>query len=121
VHGGYAGVPDEDLLRIPYARLLQAVRLASEHAVDTAKERYRQSAFIGWQVRTAVAGSLGGGGRMPSFGRYLRQLGLEQAPAASGSRDRARENVERVRAAFAAGRMRRSVNPSEVQKGPSAR
>ena len=108
MHGGYAGVSDDDLLGIPYARLLQAVRLASESVVNAEREQYRQSAFVGWQVRSAVAGSLGGGGSTPPFGRYLRQLGLE-APTVTADRERARENVERVRAAFAAGRMKRSV------------
>jgi hypothetical protein len=121
VHGGYAGVSDDVLLGIPYARLLQAVRLASENAVDAARERYRTAAFVGWQLRAAVAGAFGGGSKTPSFGRYLRQLGLDQAPAPRANHARASANVGRVRAAFAAGRMRRSVTPPEPEKASSAR
>jgi len=107
VHGGYAGVPDDDLLRVPYARLLQAVRLASEDAAEAARDRYRQSAFVGWQVRSAVVGALGGGGNPPAFGEYLRQLGFDKEPVVTTSRERVSENVNRVRSAFAGGRMRK--------------
>ena len=108
MHGGYAGSSDADLLRIPYARLLQAVRIASESAAEVERGRYRLAAFIGWQVRAAT-----GFGSTPAFGRYLHQLGLDREPITSegvrAGRERARANVERVREAFKLGRMRKST------------
>ena len=105
-------MPDADLLRIPYARLLQAVRLASEAAADAARERYRHAAFVGWQLRSAVAGALGGRSGNLSFGKYLRQLGLDRDPVSAADvragRERASVNTTRVREAFRAGRMRKS-------------
>jgi len=106
-HGGYASATDEDLLTMPYARFAQATRLAADASVEAQRGRMTVAAFVGWQVRSAVSMSTK---RPPSFQQYLRQLGLPVGPSASAEQVRAEKaraasNVERVREAFAAGRM----------------
>jgi hypothetical protein len=101
-HGGYAGATDEELLHVPYANLLQALRLASEQAAESARDGWRRAAFVGWQLRSAVAGAFGGSTGSQPFGAYLRQIGL--GPKAQGEvaadSSRARENAEKVARAF---------------------
>lgn len=101
---------DDTLLDIPYARLVQAIRLAAERATQDARARLREAAFVGWQVRTALVGTLGGG-RGASFREYLEQLGLDddsiEARQQRAPRARALANADKVREAFRAGRMKR--------------
>lgn len=83
--------------------------MAGERASEESRDAYRRAAFVGWQVRSAVVGSLGAKGGGQSFGAYAQALGLEvrgRAPAAATS-ERARENAEKVRAAFAKHGVRR--------------
>lgn len=75
-HGGYAGVSDSELLRIPYARLLQELRLAGEARASEERELWRRSAFVGWQVTSAVRGMMGG--KTPSFDTWLRMFNLHE-------------------------------------------
>jgi hypothetical protein len=105
-HGGYAGVSDEELLSIPYARLLQAVRLASESATRAERTEYQRAAFVGWQLRSLVIGMFGDHKRPTPFGTYLRELGLADPASPGTSRGmrselaRAKETEERLRRAF---------------------
>ena len=94
-HGGHAGASDEALLAIPYARFMQELRLAGEAVVESARERMREAAFIGWQVQ----GAFGGKG-LPTFGRYLRMLGLHAPDELLPDAKRAKSNADRVREAF---------------------
>jgi len=75
------GWSDEQLLRIPYARLLQEKRVIDETIAARQKEEWRQQAFVGWQVASALGGKVG------PFDKYLRKLGLH---------DRARLTPEQV-------------------------
>jgi len=62
-----------------------------------------QSAFVGWQT----SGSLGG--KVPKFGKYLKQLGIElpgekvTPEMVAADKKRAFRNAERVRQAFDGG------------------
>lgn len=59
------------LADIPYARLVQDVRLASEDLQREHRGQWVQSAFIGYQL----AGSMGA--KVGSFDKYLRKLGIK--------------------------------------------
>lgn len=102
-HGGYAGWSDDALLDMPYARFVQASRVAGEAAARAAKGEMQVAAFIGWQM-AASWGSLKKG---TSFEKYMRMLGMrDETPsmtkeAREAEIERARANAERVRLAFA--------------------
>lgn len=111
-HGGYAGWSDDALLDIPWLRFDQAARLASEAVEDLRMGDMRVAAFIGWQVGNSVSMS---GKRPPSFGQYLKRLGLQERPRLSRAQIRAERargaaNVERARAAFAEGGARKAFS-----------
>ena len=102
--GGYAGWTDEQLLGIPYARLMQAARVASEQVEAQHKDEWRRTAFVAWH---ALAGGLAGGS-IPSIEEYLDAMGLgtsEEVTLAGIERDkqRARDVMARARVAFARG------------------
>ena len=72
MHGGYGGWSDSDFLAMPYARLVQELRLTAEAFQDANRNAWIQSAFVGWQVMAAQ------GGKVPPFEKYLRKIGLQQ-------------------------------------------
>ena len=79
------------MLAIPYARLLQEKRVIDETIAARQKEEWRQQAFVGWQVASALGGKVG------AFNKYLRKLGLHERVKLT------REQVEREKQkAFAA-------------------
>lgn len=94
------------MLCIPYARFVQAVRVAAEERQQQSQAELLNAGFIGWQV----AGSIGGR-KVGSFKRYATNLGLmpksktrpmseEQVVAAE---ERTRVLAERVVQAFGKG------------------
>lgn len=62
------GWTDQEILSIPYARLLQHFELAHEGHQEALKEKYRQVAFHVW-LENADKDS-------PNFNEYLAGLGL---------------------------------------------
>jgi len=86
---------------MPYAMLVQAMRVAAECDADDRRERLRECAFIGWQVAQVLA-------QQPvSFGDYLRRLGLDYEreelsrmtpEQRAAEHDRSIANAERVMA-----------------------
>ncbi len=81
------GWTDEYLIgRVPYARLVQLAEVASKAERETALERWRMCAFIGWQLS----------GSQKTFGEYLDALGLGERKAAApqaGEREIAAEEA----------------------------
>ena len=65
---------------MPYARLLQEARIASETQMTTYRNEWIQSAFVGWQVVGALGGKTG------SFQKYMKKLGIRD-PAQTLSRE----------------------------------
>jgi len=59
---------------MPYARFMQEKRLADEYQRAKTRDTYRQNAFIGWQISSAMGGNVG------SFEKYLKKLGLSNKP-----------------------------------------
>ena len=100
------------LLNLPYLRLMQEVRLASERELAEQRNALQNAAFIGWQVRDIVMSAMGAKTR-PQFTQYLSSLGLSDtkvsrkatalAPKGTGSR-----NADRVRDAFKRGGVRKA-------------
>lgn len=99
-HGGYAGWSDDDLLDIPYARFLQATRVAAEAAGRENETAMKVAAFVGWQN----AGSFGALKKGTDFGRYLRSLGLgdkRRGGSTKLSREQREREIAEARAAVA--------------------
>ena len=99
---------------MPYLVLEQTARLAGEELAEEQRNRYREGAFIGWQVHRALGLGLGGSKRPPTFEAYLRAHGLKPAERiAKGAIDRekrqAAANADRVRQAFAARGVRKAT------------
>lgn len=86
------------LLSMPYARFVQATRVAAAERARADQEAWRLAAFIGWQAAGA-SGALKSG---TSFDKYLRDLGLGQ-PERLRPKGTAEAAAERVRAAFKRG------------------
>lgn len=105
---------DEALLAIPYARLVQAIRLAGEAAQSQTQDEWRRAAFVGWQQAVTIRASFGDK-RPPGFSTWLRQFGLHdhQPGLTAEERERelaaAREAAERVSTAFAKHGVRKVV------------
>jgi hypothetical protein len=100
------------LLNLPYLRLMQEVRLASERELAEQRAALQNAAFIGWQVRDIVMSAMGAKTR-PQFTQYLTSLGLSEgkqrrkttalAPRGTGS-----ANANKVREAFKRGGARKA-------------
>lgn len=58
---------------MPYARLMQELRLTSELYEQAMRQEWVQSAFVGWQVMGSS------GAKVPAFDKYLKKLGLGPA------------------------------------------
>ena len=71
------GWTDQQLLSIPYARLQQEKRVIDAARQTRKLEVWQQQAFVGWQVVNAMGGKVG------SFSKYLRKLGLNEQPQLS--------------------------------------
>lgn len=101
---GWAGATDDNLLNLPYLRLMQEIRLASERELDQQRSTLQNAAFIGWQIRDVVLSALGAK-QKPAFAQYLTSMGLSDKPAkrtASGlaPKGTGSKNAARVRDAF---------------------
>lgn len=86
---------------MPYARFVQAARIAGEAGAAARKEARRATAIVSWHV---MAFSMGGG-QAPSLGDYLDALGLGTTdpvppPTAAETRAEADAIFEAARAAF---------------------
>lgn len=99
VHGGYQGVTDDALLAMPYARLLQEIRLAGEAKAAEERAEWRRSAFIGWQTTSAIRGAFGA--KTPPLAAWMRQFGLgEDASITRAERERDIAKSKRIAARF---------------------
>ncbi len=105
-HGGYAGWSDNQLLDMPYARLLQAAEVAIDEMSRVERNQLVNAAFVGYQM-AASQGALKSG---MSFSKYLASLGLADKPA-EGTLTR-----EREAAAATAARVAELFNAGPVRK-----
>ena len=64
------GWSDEQLLSIPYSRLVQELRLTAEVIERNERAEWTVAAFQGWQTMAA------NGGKVGSFAKYLRAMNL---------------------------------------------
>jgi hypothetical protein len=83
---------------MPYARFVQAARVATSEYKRVVEDQWRLAAFVGWQG-AASAGALKQG---TTFDKYLRELGLGGKQRLA-SKDAATKAAERVREAFKRG------------------
>jgi len=98
-HGGFNGWSDDQLLDLPYARLLQAAEVAIDEMQRQQKSELVNAAFIGYQF----AASQGALKPSTTFEKYLQSLGLADKPKSgtlARERDKARATAERVAALF---------------------
>ena len=58
---------------MPYARLLQEIRITRERKDQDDRNAMKQNAFIGWQVAASLSSKVG------SFEKYVKKLGLEKS------------------------------------------
>ncbi len=88
---------------MPYARLKQRIRVAAEREAEDERKRWRQTAFIGYQVNALYR-------KEPlTFEQYLRQLGM--APALVGGSEVPAEDMAEVkRRAMATGERIRAMD-----------
>lgn len=99
---------------MPYLVLEQTTRIAGEELAEAQRNRYREGAFIGWQMQRIIGGAFGGRrSRPPTFEAYLRAHGLKPAErAAKGAiareKRQAAANADLVRQAFAARGVRKA-------------
>lgn len=91
---------------MPYARFVQALRVASDSETSAQRDRMVQAAFIGWQVRSATA-------KTPRFKVYLKRMGLGDTAERLTPEQRAaevahaREISTRARRAFSVSRLKK--------------
>lgn len=99
------------LLNLPYLRLQQEIRLASERELASQRTELQHAAFVGWQLRDVVMTALGAK-RKPTFQQYLQSLGLGDKPrskaTALAEKGAGTKNAARVREAFRRGAVRKS-------------
>jgi hypothetical protein len=87
---------------MPYARLIQATRVAAHYAERAAFDDLTTAAFIGYQF-AATNGALK---KNMTFSAYLKALGLSKTPRGdtiATEKERAKEMAARVAAAFNSG------------------
>ena len=108
VHGGYHGWTDQQILAMPYARLIQATRVATHFYERAAKDALINSAFVGYQF----AASQGALKPSTTFEKYLAGMGLADKPKGStlrSEKERAKETAARVAELFNQGPVRKEL------------
>jgi hypothetical protein len=95
------------LLNLPYLRLMQEVRLASDRELAEQRAALQNAAFVGWQIRDVVMSAMGAKQR-PQFTQYLSSLGLadgmqKRTATALAPKGAGAANANRVREAFKRG------------------
>ena len=97
--GGFAGWSDEQFLLMPYARLVQATRVAIDEAQRSTKNDLVNAAFIGYQF-AASQGALKSG---MNFQKYLEGMGLGDKTARGSikrEKEKAKETAARIAELF---------------------
>lgn len=91
---------------MPYARLVQATRVATFFAERSAIDELTSAAFVGYQF-AASNGSLN---KNMTFAKYLKALGLSKMPkgdTVKTEKERAKETAAKVAAMFNAAPVRK--------------
>lgn len=67
------GWTDQQILDLPYARLMELAEVTSRKLVEEQRQRHRELAFLGWQFHASQPGV-----KPMRLGEWLEMLGLNE-------------------------------------------